>query len=65
MKIVRCRDLGFACDQEIRAESEEEVVCQAAEHTHTAHGIQVTPEMAAQAQSHIQDLSDAELEQAV
>ena len=65
MKIVRCRDLGFDCDQEIRAESEEEVLRQAAEHTQTVHGVKVTPEMAAQVQSHIRDLSDSELEQAV
>jgi predicted small metal-binding protein len=65
MKIVHCHDLGFACDQEIRAESEEEVLRQAAEHAYTVHGIQVTPEVAAQVQSHIQDLSDADLEQVV
>jgi predicted small metal-binding protein len=65
MKIVHCRDLGFACDQEIRAETEEEVLRQAAEHAHTVHGIQVTPEVAVQVESHIQDLSDSDLEQVV
>jgi predicted small metal-binding protein len=65
MKLVRCREVGFDCDQEIRAESEEEVLHQAAEHVHIVHRIQVTPEVAAQVQSHIRDLSDTELEQAV
>ena len=65
MKIVHCHDIGFECDQEIRAESEEEVLRQAAEHAHSVHGVMVTPEVAAQVQSHIRDLSDAELEQAV
>jgi predicted small metal-binding protein len=65
MKIVHCRNLGFDCDQEIRTESEEEVLRQATEHAHTVHGVQVTPEVAVQVQSHIRDLSDAELEQSV
>ena len=65
MKIIRCRDLGFACDQAILAESEEEALNLAAEHAQTVHGVQVTSEVAAQVQSHIQDLSDEELEQIV
>jgi len=55
MKVLRCRDVGFDCDGEIRAQSEEEVLRQAAEHAQTAHGVQVTPELAAQVQSHIRD----------
>jgi predicted small metal-binding protein len=64
MKIIRCRDLGFECDQKILAESQEEVVRQATEHAHTVHGVQITPELIAQVQPHIQDLTDDELEQA-
>jgi predicted small metal-binding protein len=65
MKLIHCRDLGFACDQQILAESEEEVLRQAAEHAYSLHGVQVTPEMASQVQSHILDLSDTELEQII
>lgn len=63
MKIIRCREMGFDCEQEIRAENEEEALRQVAEHAQKAHGVQVTPEMAALV--HIQDLSDTELEQIV
>ena len=65
MKIIRCHDLGFACDQAILAESEEEALNLAAEHAQTVHGVQVTPEVTAQVQTYIQDLSDEELDQIV
>jgi len=66
MKVVHCHEVGFDCDQVVSAESEEEVLRQAAEHIQIAHGILLTPELAAQVQSHVSDeLSDEELEQAV
>jgi len=55
MKVLRCRDVGFDCDGEIRGQSEEEVLRQAAEHAQTQHGVQVTPEFAAQVKPHIHD----------
>ena len=55
MKVLRCRDVGFDCDGVIRAQSEEEVLYQAAEHAQTVHGVQVTPELAAQVQRQIRD----------
>ena len=45
MKVLRCRDVGFDCDHEIRAQSEEEVLQLAAEHASTVHNAQVTPEL--------------------
>jgi predicted small metal-binding protein len=57
MKILRCRDAGFDCDYEIRAQSEEEVLREAAEHAQQVHRVEVTPELAAQVQSLIRDLA--------
>ena len=55
MKVLRCRDAGFDCEGEIRAESEEEVMRQAAEHAQRDHNTNVTPEMAAQIRGLIRD----------
>jgi len=38
-KVLRCRDLGMNCLQEIRAETEEELLKLAAEHAEKDHGI--------------------------
>lgn len=53
MKTLRCRDVGFDCDKEMRAETEDEVMQQAAEHAKSEHGIEVTPEVAAQVRAQI------------
>lgn len=55
IKTLRCRDAGFDCDGEIRAETEQEVLNQAAEHARTEHKVQVTPEMADQIRTLIKD----------
>jgi predicted small metal-binding protein len=36
-KILRCKDVGMDCDAEIRAETEEEILKQAAEHAEKVH----------------------------
>ena len=36
-KVLRCKDVGMDCDFEARAESEEEVLKQAAEHAAATH----------------------------
>lgn len=46
MKTLKCRDVGFDCNAEIHAATDEEVLAQAAQHASTAHGVTVTPEMA-------------------
>ena len=38
-KELICRDLGIACDQRIRAETDEELLEKVAEHALTVHGI--------------------------
>ena len=39
MKELRCRDVGFQCDAVIRADTEGEVMRQAAEHAKAKHGM--------------------------
>ena len=55
MKLLRCRELGFDCDQEIRAEDEGEILRQAAEHAQSVHHFTVTPEVAEQAKQLIRE----------
>lgn len=55
MKTLNCRDAGFDCDGVIQAESEEEILNQAAEHAQSAHNLQVTPELAEQLKTLIKD----------
>jgi predicted small metal-binding protein len=47
-KILRCRDLGFDCDAVVRADSDEEVLQQAATHAREAHGLEEVPDELAQ-----------------
>jgi len=46
MKVLRCRDVGFDCDTVIRAETEEEILRQAAEHAKTVHNLDQISEQA-------------------
>jgi predicted small metal-binding protein len=55
MKTLRCRDVGFDCDQVIRAETEDEILQQAAQHAQNDHNVTVTPEIAAQVRTLIND----------
>ncbi|MGQ9584369.1 MAG: DUF1059 domain-containing protein [Anaerolineae bacterium] len=55
MKVLHCRDVGFDCDQVVRAQTVEEVLRQAAEHAQKEHGVQVTPELAEQVKHLIRD----------
>jgi predicted small metal-binding protein len=55
MKTLHCRDAGFDCEHVVCAESEEEVLRQAAEHAQTVHNVKVTPELAEQVKSLIRD----------
>ena len=55
MKILNCSDAGFDCKTVLRANSEEEVLKQAAEHASKVHGVTVTPEMAEKIKSLIKE----------
>lgn len=43
-KVLRCRDVGMDCDFVARAETEEEILKQAAEHVQTVHNMKEIPE---------------------
>lgn len=54
MKELRCRDVGFDCDKVLRAESEDEILRQAAEHATKDHGLrEITEETARQVASKV------------
>jgi uncharacterized OsmC-like protein/predicted small metal-binding protein len=55
MKVVHCRDVGFDCEGVVRAETEEEVLSQVAEHARAVHDVEVTPELAQQVKELIRD----------
>ena len=38
-KQLNCADVGFQCDAQINAETEDDVMAQAAEHARTVHGL--------------------------
>jgi predicted small metal-binding protein len=45
-KELRCRDLGFDCEAVVRAEREDEILSQAAEHARSVHNVdEITPEL--------------------
>lgn len=46
MKVLRCRDVGFDCDSVMRAETEEAILRQAAEHARTVHDLSQVSEEA-------------------
>ena len=53
--VVRCKDVGFDCESVARAESEEELLKQVAEHAGSVHGVaEVTEEIVAKVKSVIQ-----------
>lgn len=58
MKVVHCRDVGFDCEGVVRAETEEEVLRQVAEHARKVHDVEVTPELAKQVKALIKDESE-------
>lgn len=47
-KELNCRDVGFDCNAVVRADSEEEVMAQAATHAREVHGLQQIDDETAQ-----------------
>lgn len=39
-KVLRCRDVGFDCDAVVRADTEDEILQQAAAHATRDHGLE-------------------------
>jgi predicted small metal-binding protein len=55
-KELICSDVGFECDAVIRADSEDDVMAQAATHAREVHGMQqIDDETAAKVRSQIHD----------
>lgn len=55
-KVIHCRDLGFDCDEVIRAKTLEEAETLAVEHAQFMHGVQeVTPELVEKIKSVIRE----------
>ena len=51
---LRCRDVGFECDEIIRGETEEDVTRAATAHARETHGTpEITPELAARVRAAI------------
>ncbi len=42
-KLLRCRDVGMECDEEITGETVDEVLTKAAIHARRVHGVTTTP----------------------
>ena len=55
MKTLHCRDAGFDCQAVIRANTEEEVLKQAAQHALEVHGVSVSQELAEQLKTLIKE----------
>ncbi len=54
---VRCRDLGFDCPGVVKAENDQALLEQVAEHAREAHGIaEVGPEMVAKVKAAIREV---------
>jgi predicted small metal-binding protein len=55
-KVLKCRDLGVACDWEGRGATVDEVMQKAAEHARKDHGLtQIPPDMVAKAKAAVKD----------
>ena len=55
-KTLHCKDVGFECDEVVRAGTEEEVLQMAAEHDRAVHGItELNGEMVEKVKSVIRD----------
>ena len=55
MKTLKCADVGFDCPGVLKANTNEEVLNQAAKHALEVHNVTVTPELAAQITSLIKE----------
>ena len=57
MKKLNCRDLGFDCTKVIVADSDAEILSQAAEHAQVVHGLQeVSPEVVEAVKANTQEV---------
>lgn len=59
MKTLHCSDAGFDCKAVVTANTEEEILAQAAAHAQSVHGVTVTPEMAEQIKTKIRQYEES------
>ena len=45
-KQLDCKDLGFDCGFEVKADSDDQIIQAAGVHARETHGLEVTPELA-------------------
>ena len=62
MKTLRCSDVGFDCKAVVKANTDEEILRQAAEHAQAVHGVTITSEMAEQIRTKIQEEKELTLQ---
>ncbi len=55
MRVLACRDAGMDCDAKLTGQTDDEVMAQVPDHLRTAHSMEATPELAAQARTLIHD----------
>jgi predicted small metal-binding protein len=64
-KVLKCSDVNPGCNFEIRGNSEDEVLKQAAAHAKTAHNMQnIPPDVLSKARSAIRDEGEARAQKA-
>jgi predicted small metal-binding protein len=55
-KVLRCRDVGLDCEGELRGQTEEEILRQAAEHAQDVHNIRdMSPDLVQKVRAAIRD----------
>jgi predicted small metal-binding protein len=55
-KVLRCRDVGLDCEGELRGQTEEEILRQAAEHAQNVHNIRdMSPDLVQKVRAAIRD----------
>jgi predicted small metal-binding protein len=55
-KVLRCRDVGLDCEGELRGQTEEDILRQAAEHAQDVHNIQdMSPDLVQKVRAAIRD----------
>ncbi|MDX5422081.1 MAG: DUF1059 domain-containing protein [Hymenobacteraceae bacterium] len=55
MKTLKCRDAGFDCKGEIRANTEQQVLQEATRHAREVHGLTDSPDLKAKLKALIKD----------
>lgn len=55
MRVLRCRDMGFECEEVMRGQSEERVLQLVAKHALRTHAVKMTLDLVEQVKPYISD----------